>query len=234
MILNYGVNGVDFSRFTAILGRQVFASALLGLNTQNWLLHLNDLHSIEVVATAIGLAFLLYALCAGPIELKLFNLFALAVLALGLVTPLAGPPDRPQWYWLCTPGCGNRYYFLAMLAFFASLFWVASRAGSASALRSLRGFAVALLLLLPIGIYQDWHYPQFGNLHFDEYAVRFEHVSSGTKIVIPINWLADGTDQALARRFSFASGSIDYHVAWHCFADAATERSSPSERRAPE
>ncbi len=192
-ILNGGANGANVVRFAAIMGRQVFLSSLLGVNTQNWLLRLDDLHTLEAIAAAIGFAFLLYGLCSGPIELKLFILFALAVLTLGLVSPLAGPPDHPQWYWLCTPGCGNRYYFLPMLAFLASLLWVASRAATASALRSLRGFAIVLLLLLPIGIYRDWHYPPYVNFDFHEYAERFERVPSGTKVIIPTNpdWLME-------------------------------------------
>lgn len=197
VVFNWGSNGVTFSRFAAILGRQVFFSSLLGLNTQNWLLQLEGLHTLEAIATFVGLAFLLYGLFSGPIELKLFTLFALAVLTLGLVNPLAGPPDRPQWHWLCTPGCGNRYYFLPMLAFLASLLWVASRAAYASPLRSLRGFAVVLLLLLPIGIYQDWRYPAFRNFNFQTYADQFEHAPSGTKVIIPINpgWLMELTKQ---------------------------------------
>jgi len=194
-IFNGGANGASFSGFAAIMGRQVFLSSLLGLNTQNWLLHLGDLHTLEAIATAIGLAFLLYGICSGPIELKLFILFALAVLTLGLVNPLAGPPDHPQWYWLCTPGCGNRYYFLPMLAFLATLLWVARGAASQSALRSLSGFAVALLLLLPIGIHQDWRYPAFRDLDFQTYADQFERAPSGTKVIIPINpdWLMELT-----------------------------------------
>lgn len=177
-------NGATFSRFAAILGRQVFLSSLLGLNTQSWLLQLDDLPLVEVIATVVGLAVLLYALRYGQTELRLFVLFAFAVLALGLVSPLAGPPDHPQWEHLCVPGCGNRYYFLPMLAFLASLLWIASRRASP---RALRYFAVALLLLLPIGIYQDWRYPPFQDLHFSQYAAQFEQAPAGTKIIIPIN-----------------------------------------------
>jgi len=46
---------------------------------------------------------------------------------------------------------------------------------------------VALLLLLPIGIYQDWRYPPFQDLHFPVYAAQFEQAPAGTKIIIPIN-----------------------------------------------
>ena len=71
-----------------------------------------------------------------------------------------------------------------MLAFVASLLWMATRLAPYNALRY---FAVALLLLLPIGIYQDWFYPPFRDLHFQQYARQFEQAPLGTKFTIPIN-----------------------------------------------
>jgi len=180
----YGANGTTVGRLVSILGRQIFFSSLLGLNGQNWFLDLPATTFFEVLALAIGVAVLVYALRYAPIELKLFIFFAFAVLALGLTRPLAGTPDRPQWEWLCVPGCGNRYFFLPMLAFLASLLWIAT--GKASA-RALRYIAMALLLLMPIGIYRDWHYPAFVDYHFQEYADKFEHAPPGTKMTIPIN-----------------------------------------------
>jgi len=177
-------NGPTLSRFASILGRQIFLSSLLGKNTQDWLLQLRDLHLVEGIATVVGLAVLLYALRYGQTELRLFVLFAYAVLALALVSPLAGPPDRPQWESLRIPGCGERYYFLPMLAFLASLVWMATRRASP---RALRYFAVALLLLFPIGVYQDWNYPPLRDLDFPQHAAEFEQAPAGTKIVIPIN-----------------------------------------------
>jgi hypothetical protein len=177
-------NGATFSRFAGILGRQIFLSSLLGRNSQDWLIQLDFLPQVEAIATVAGLAILLYALRYGQIELKLFILFAYAELALSLIRPLAGPPDRPQWDWLCVPGCGERYYFLPMLAFLAALVWMATRKASA---RALRKFAVALLLLFPIGVYQDWNYPAFDDLDFPWYAAQFERAPAGTTIVIPIN-----------------------------------------------
>jgi hypothetical protein len=180
-------NGACFTTFAAILGRQVFFSSLLGLNTAQ-AVHAHRLHFIEEPAAALGLVVvlyvLLYALRHGPAELKLFILFASMVFAMALAHPLAGPVNYPQWALLRIPGCDNRYYFLPMLAFLASLVWVASRAASP---RSLRYITVALLLLLPIGIYQDWRYPPFVDYHFQEYANRFERAPSGTKVTIPIN-----------------------------------------------
>jgi hypothetical protein len=60
-------------------------------------------------------------------------------------------------------------------------------ASPVAAPRWLRYSVVALLLLLPIGIYRDWHYPRFADLHFPKYAHQFEQAPSGTKVTIPIN-----------------------------------------------
>jgi len=183
-VFNGGPIGANLARFASILGRQVFLSSLLGLNTQGWLLESDYVSVVEVIATVLGLALLVYTLRYANTELRLFLIFAFAVLALGLINPLAGPPDRPQWEWLCIPGCGNRYYFLPMLAFLASLLWMASHSPVP---RALRCFAVALLLLLPIGIYQDWEYPPFQDFQFKRYAGQFERAAAGTKLAIPIN-----------------------------------------------
>ncbi len=192
VIFNGGTSGANFHYFAAILGRQVFLPSLLGLNTLGWPLQLTAVSVPEAMSAVVGMALLLYVLFSAPLELKLFVVFAAAVLALDLLNPLAGPPDHPQWYWLCRPGCGNRYYFLPMLAFLASLFWVARHKASA---RAPRYFAVALLLLLPIGIYQDWRIPAFQDFRFQEFAKKFERVPSGTKVIIPINpnWLMELT-----------------------------------------
>jgi hypothetical protein len=192
VIFNGGPTGANLHYFAAILGRQVFLPSLLGLNTLGWPSQLTAASTPEAVSTVVGLALLLYVLFSAPLELKLFVVFAAAVLALDLVNPLAGPPDHPQWYWLCRPGCGNRYYFLPMLAFLASLLWVASRKDSPG---TLRYFAVALLLLLPVGIYQDWRITAFQDFRFQEFAKKFERVPSGTQVIIPINpnWLMELT-----------------------------------------
>jgi hypothetical protein len=178
-----GPNGASLGRFFAIVGRQVFVSALLGMKTQNGMMHWRSIHWIEVIATLVGVAMLLYTCRYAVVELKVFILFACGVLTLALISPLAGSPDRAQWDWMTDPGCGNRYYFFPMLAFLASLLWVAGRKASPPALRS---FAVVLLLMLPIGIHRDWRYPKFPNYHFRQYAEQFERAPSGTEITIPI------------------------------------------------
>lgn len=175
--------GATWARLISILGRQLFLSAAFGTMTQTWLAP-SGLVLGESIATAVGLAIILYVIIRAPVELKVFIAFSFAVLALGLARPLAGSPDRPQWELLCVPGCGNRYYFLAMLATLASIVWIL---GNTSAPQKLRYFCLGLLMLMPIGIYQDWIYPPFKDLNFQQYAAQFEEAPAGTKVSIPIN-----------------------------------------------
>jgi len=182
VVVNGGPNGATYSRFFRILGRQVFLPSLLG--THGWLVHSRAIHAAEAIMTLLGVTVLVYALRRGPLELKLFVGFAFTVFAMALARPIAGPPSHPQWWYLCIRGVGNRYYFLPMLAFLSSLWWLASRSVSP---RWLRNAAVVLLLLLPIGICEDWRYPPFVDYHFQKYAEQFGCAPSGTEVTIPIN-----------------------------------------------
>ncbi len=190
LVFDGGPNGVNFHDFAGILGRQVFFSSLLGLKTQGLIANLHGIFPIEVICTVVGFAFLLYAFRSGPMELRLFILFAYALLTLDLINPLAGTPDHTQWYWLSRPGCGNRYYFFPMLAFLGSLFWVATRKASFSIAR---GCALALLFLLPIGIYSDWRLTPLENFQFAVFVKKFESALPGNRVAIPINpgWIME-------------------------------------------
>jgi hypothetical protein len=126
---------------------------------------------------------LLYCLRYAPAELKLFIAFSYSVLALGLARPLAGAVDQPQWELLRVPGTSNRYFLLPILAFLTALLWIVNCAKP----RTTRCFGTVLLLVCAIGIRRDWHYPAFEDMHFQQYASKFQIAPSGTRIVIPIN-----------------------------------------------
>jgi len=182
-------NGANWHRLIRILGGQIFMSPLLGNMTllhMTWRHFPNYVFTRETIAFVIGLAILFYALRYAPAEVKLFILFGFAVLSLSLAHPIPGLAPQPQWELLAFPGHGNRYYFLPSISFLVALVWIASSTSKVP-----RRIAAALLLMLPLGIVRDWRYPDFADLHFQEYASRFEASPPGTKIEIPLNPVND-------------------------------------------
>jgi hypothetical protein len=180
-------SGATLGRLTGILGGQIFLSSELGARTFAQLFLFGDrrlLFSVEAVAMIAGLVLVVYSFRSAPFELRLFTLFAAGVLILALSRPIAGPDANfPQWEYLQIPGRSSRYYFFSLLAFYASLFWLASTGAS----KGVRYLAFAFLLLLPIGVYRDWRYPRFADLHFQSYAAAFERSAVGNRVTIPIN-----------------------------------------------
>jgi hypothetical protein len=180
-------SGATLARLTGILGGQIFLSSALGVRTFAQFFLFGDrrlLFWIEVVAMIVGLLLVVYGFRSAQIELKLFILFAAGVLILALSHPIAGPDASfPQWEYLQIPGRSSRYYFFPILAFYASLLWLAGTSAS----KAMRYMAVAFLLLLPVGVYRDWRYPPFADLHFESYAAAFERTAVGNRVRIPIN-----------------------------------------------
>jgi hypothetical protein len=182
-------NGATLSRFTNIIGGQVFLSSVLGVRTTIHLYFENDVsyfYLVSLVALILGMAFILYALRHAPVELKLFYFFAAMVLALAMKHPLASFEARfKQWELMQIPGCGNRYYFFPMLAFLATPIWMLTNPVSKS--RLARCAALVILLLLPIGICRDFRYKAFKDSNFQVQAAEFERAAPGTQIIIPID-----------------------------------------------
>lgn len=188
-------NGASIRNFISILGRQIFLASLLG---KNRVFHMalryseHSLFLLELTATVVGVAIIVYAVCRAPWEFRLFVAFAFSALALGLTHPIAGPSDRLQWELLRSPGTSNRYFYLPILAFLCTLLWMTTLERS----RVSRWMGAVFLLLSIIGMRRDWRYPPFEDMHFREYASKFENAAPGTKMVIPLNpppWTMDLT-----------------------------------------
>jgi hypothetical protein len=180
--------GATVARLTGILGGQIVLSSVLGVRTFAQLFLFGDrrlLFFVEAAAMIAGLMLVVYSFRSAPAELKLFLVFAAGVLLLAVSHPIAGPDrDFPQWEYLQIPGRSSRYYFFPILAFYASLLSVA---GASAVAKGMRYLALAFLMLLPVGIYRDWRYPQFVDLQFQSFAAAFERATPGTRIAIPIN-----------------------------------------------
>lgn len=190
--------GVNLDRLNGIVGGQLFLSSVLGLRTFIQLYFFSQIRSlpaIEAVAAILGITILIFAVWRGPLELKLFVAFAVAVMALGLTRPLASEPQRIQWEALQVPGCGNRYYFFPMMAFLTTLVWMAWVCGRQNKL--FRYAPLAILALLPIGVVRDWRYRPFTDFHFPEFVAEFERSAPGTRFIIDIN---PGMNMQLTKR----------------------------------
>ncbi len=178
-----GSNGASVSRLVSILGRQIFLGPLLGTRSLiAFIRHGGPPFVLEAIATAIGVAVLLYALRYGPLELKLFISFAAILFAACLARPLAADPGE-QWELMMGAGHFTRYYFFPMLAFLAALIWLVRPQQG----RGVRYAALAILLLLPVGIFRDWYYPPFADLDFPAFAEAFKQSTPGTKCTILLN-----------------------------------------------
>ena len=181
-------NGATFQQLAGILGGQLFLSSIFGLKEFVRLYYVGNpvlLSFLELVALALGVPVMTYAVLYGPVRLKLFILFSVTVLILGLTHPLVDPSSVvPQWQLLQTPGIGNRYYFFPMVAFFASLIWMLGILTPTP--KMARYLAGVILLFVPFGIYTDRQYFRFKDLHFRAFAAQFEQASPGTRVTIPV------------------------------------------------
>jgi hypothetical protein len=181
-------NGATIDRLLSILGGQVFLSSILGVRTSiNLFFHHSPyLFPLEIIALVAGLIIVLYAFRRGPVTLKLFLCFATLALTFALIRPVATTGGGfEQWEKLQVPGVGNRYYFFPMLAFYASLIWMATNAAQTA--KSARFMAISMLALLSIGIVRDWRYKPFVDYNFKSFAADFERAAPGTTVSIPIN-----------------------------------------------
>lgn len=186
-------NGASLSRLAGILGGQVFMSSVLGMRTfiKFHYGHDPNLFMFQLIALSLGAVVVIYAVRYAPLELRLFIIFAAAVLAMALRRPLASTQSLPdQWAMLLIPGVGNRYYFLPMIAFLGSLVWMIGDSSAPSKIA--RYLAIGLMLLVPLGIYRDWQYKPFVDFKFSKHVEILEQSPPGTRVVIPINpiWTA--------------------------------------------
>jgi hypothetical protein len=168
-----------------ILAGQIFLGSLLGKNGYAWLISTHLWSNVWVIVTLLyGFIVCLYALSKAPLELRLFIVFATLVLGSALALPIArGIELRAFWGAMQSPGLGQRYYFIPMVAFVTTLVWMVGKQTH----RQLRLVAALSLSCMVFGIILDWHHPAFIDFKFKEYANKFIESPKGTKVTIPVN-----------------------------------------------
>ncbi|HEX2346834.1 MAG TPA: hypothetical protein VHI51_00230, partial [Ktedonobacterales bacterium] len=177
-----GASPLEFARLVA---GQLFVGASLGMNQyarimgKSWWAS----NKLVVAITVVGLAIFAFALWKGSNGLRLFVLYAWLIYGLGLISPLAIGPI-PAWVQMTSPGASVRYEYLPMVAFVTVLVWLLSRRRALVA-RSVG--ALALIVMLLVGVPSDWQYPPYINLHYSSYVQQFDAAPAGTDVTFPTN-----------------------------------------------
>jgi hypothetical protein len=179
-----GYLGAGLIPLLHILGADVITGSLLGGYPFSWYIPTMPL----VLAGLLGIAVYFYCLRFAELEFKLFVLFSFLLLAGALQRPMIVGP-KPLWELLVsTPS--NRYWFFPSLAFLWGAAWCLYFAPH----RLFRNACKWLLLVMIVGVLDDWEYRPYPNEHFPQSAERFRIAPPGTHVVIPITpkgWTVD-------------------------------------------
>lgn len=178
---HYAALGASPALFARLLAAQVYLATLLGSN--EFAAYSSPVLFIVLLCAAIG-GTVLVAICfaRSAVEMRLFLVLSALLLAVSLITPNTGAPKGVTGWELLAEGGGSRYWFFPTLAFAWSLLW-----GFQSRTGSLKTVSAVLLCLMCFGIIRDWRHPAFKDMHFADYAARFEAAPAGTAVTIPEN-----------------------------------------------
>lgn len=168
--------------FFRIVGRHVFASPIIG--GRGFISFVPE--SIQVyfsLAVSFAGFFLIgYAFMKSRLELRLFILLSSLVIAAALYSP-AVTLTPGQWNVIAANETALRYWFIPALCLYASLCFLAAKAGY----RMVRYAAAAILMVSLVGIVKDWRISPLTDLNFQQYARDFESAAPGTEVRIPVN-----------------------------------------------
>ena len=178
---HYAAVGASPALFVRLLAAQVYLATLVGGNGLAY--YLNSLLFTFLFFVAIG-GTILVVTCfiKSSLEMKLFLILTALLFAVSLSSPNTGSSKGVTGWELLTSGGGIRYWFFPTLAFAWSILWCFH-----SRIRLLRIVSAPLILLMCLGIIRDWRHPAFKDLHYAEYAQRFEAAPVGTVVTIPEN-----------------------------------------------
>ena len=168
-----------------IVGGQVVAAGLLGdgwstLFGSSWWQQ-----SILVPLTCCVIATFLMtrAFTGGGHTLRALIILSMLVFAAALIRPQISS-TQSQWPLFTHPNIGGRYAFLPIVAFHASLVFLAMK-DRHIVYRWIARFLLAILLV--VGVPKSWSIQPYEDVGFSAKAEEFEHALPGTTVDIPIN-----------------------------------------------
>jgi hypothetical protein len=165
--------------FTRILASQIYLGTLIGGNGLGASAGSNYLIFFACVAIG-GTALVIFCFVKASLQMKLFLAFSVLTFAASLFSSTGNAPPG-GWSLLAAAG-GIRYWFFPTLVFAWTILWCFQYRNLA-----LKVVSTILLFFMCIGIVRDWRQPVLMDLHFAEYARRFEAAPPGTTMTIPEN-----------------------------------------------
>jgi hypothetical protein len=176
--------GASVMQLARILADQVFWGGMIGsklvgqLQPDPWW---RD-GAVPAAMALLGMAVVTLAFWRGPGVYRKFSIFAGLILAAGLISPVISI-GKSQWAPLDFPGIGCRYYFFAIMAWFAGVLVLAGQRNP--------GMRYAARFLLPcflIGVAVDWRYDFAANdvaARYHQAAKMFQRAAPGSLILFP-------------------------------------------------
>jgi hypothetical protein len=172
----YVIAWVDMAR---MVSGQIFTGSILGAKHVDYFYYSHMLY----VVLAAGLGIIAYALWKGPSWLKYANLYALMVFVamLASLKPLVGVD---VWGILTHHDTGQRYWYIPILVWLATLLWIVFAAKSLI-MRTLSGCLI--LLFICIGVPGSWDIPPMPDRNYRQYVDTFNTLKKGSPFAIPTN-----------------------------------------------
>lgn len=166
--------------FITMITGQVFTGGLLGEKG----IMLAYVHpTVTVMLCALAITLIMYAVIKGPLWLRLANAYSLLLIG-AMLASLRRSTHFDTWTDIAQPGHGQRYWYIPIVVWLATLAWLALAAKN----RVFKIVAICLFgLFITVGLPNDWRVKQLPYLHFNEYAQQFKQSPPGTVITIPLN-----------------------------------------------
>lgn len=175
----------SWSDLFRIIGGQIVAAGLLGDGWSNLFATSWWQQSILVPLAfcVVAPSLMARAFMGGDHTLRALIVLGALVFAAALARPQISS-TQGQWPLFTRPNVGGRYAFLPIVAFHASLVFLAIKDRHIVYRWSAR---ILLAILLVVGVPQSWSIQPYEDVGFAAKAEEFEHALPGTTVEIPIN-----------------------------------------------
>jgi len=186
--------GASLENFVLILCDRIFLSGVFAEPGHRHVYVAGRPFGVLIATVMCVLAIPIIVLVArrAPSELKLFGLVATGIVVAGLLSPLISVNGN-DWHIMATSDSAARYFFMARVAWVASLVWAATRLPRVWMTRTAWvAAAIAFASGFPV-----WGYTPFVNDHWPQEARTIETSAPGTKLLLPVppgnGWAVDIT-----------------------------------------